>query len=78
MQLFLVSFSLIINGSAFGFFNSSRRLRQGTFIFVFVYPRTELLSCLLRKINKVDLITRLGVGRRESSMCITHVFLQVT
>ena len=71
----IVSFSVLINGTPSGFFQSSRGLRQGDplspYLFVIVM---EALSCLLKRAKEGGFLPRWQLsGRGRAGVEITHL-----
>jgi hypothetical protein len=70
-----VRFSVIVNGSPTGFFDSSRGLRQGDplspLLFLLIM---EVLSRMLRRSVERGFIKGFQVGREvHSSVCVSHL-----
>ena len=70
----IVSFSVLINGTPFGFFQSFRGLRQGDplspYLFVIVM---EALSCLLKRVKEGGFLLGWWFNSREVGVEISHL-----
>ena len=75
LDLVLIRFSVIINGSPTGFFYSSRSLRQGDLLSPLLFLLImEVLSRMLRKSIERGFIKGFQVGRAVNSIiCVSHL-----
>ena len=71
----IVKFSVLVNGSLSGFFQSSRGLRQGDPLFPYLFVITiEVFSCLLRRAISGGFLSGWRVrGRSGEGILILHL-----
>ena len=71
-----VHFSVLVNDSPFGFFNSSRGLRQGDPLFPYLFILgMEILSCLISRAKEDSFIEGFWVKERnDAGVEVSHLF----